>query len=277
MDPASGFDSLVLQGGGCRSFFTLGFLEAAADAPALAPVRQLVAVSAATAMACAHLIGAHRRAMELFAQGVRQNRKNFYVSQLLKGRHPMPHHAMYRASLLAAISDAEFASLRSQPVRLRMAVSRSRFSSVALTVGLGAYYVLTKRQPPGLQLAVIEAQQLHSRLDLVDAILASSAFPPFTPTAQQGGRPVIDGGALAPIPLPALDRQTAQRPLLILTRPQPVTPLPPGTPYVAPAEDLRLSTWEYTDEAAIRRVYALGLKAGEQFRRTGVIRRADRR
>lgn len=260
------FDSLVLQGGGCRAFYSLGFLEAAGDTPALSALTQLVAVSASAAMACAHLIGGHRRAMEAFAARVRRNPKNFYLSRLLQGRHPMPHHAMYREALLDAISEAQFARLREHPARLRIVVSQSRVSSVALTVALGAYYVLTKRPPPGLQLAVIEAQGLAGRHELVDAILASSAFPPFTPTARRQGRPVIDGGALAAIPLSALDTRTARRPLVLLTRPRPVRPLPPGTRYLAPSEDLRLSTWEYSDEPAIRRVYALGLRAGEQFR-----------
>jgi predicted acylesterase/phospholipase RssA len=265
-----GFDSLVLQGGGCRAFFSLGFLEAAGDAPALAALTQLAAVSASTAMACAHLIGCHREAMELFAAKVRDNPKNFYFSRLLQGRHPMPHHLMYRSALLQVLPQAQFLRLREHPSRLRIAVSRSRVSSAAVTVALGAYYVLTKRHPPGLQLHVIEAQCLPDRQGLVDAILASSAFPPFTPAAQWAGRPVIDGGALAPIPLGALDASTARRPLVILTRPWPVVPLPPGTCYIAPPWELRLPTWEYSDEPAIRRVYALGLQAGEQFRRRGL-------
>lgn len=262
VDPAR-YDALVLQGGGCRCFFTLGFLEAAGDT--LTGVRQIAAVSASTAMACAHLIGSHRQALETFASRVRDNRRNFHVDRLLRGENPMPHHSMYRDALLEAFSGEAFARLQSQPTRLRLATSRVPGRSLAVAMGLGILFLLRRQPPPLLQVHVIEAHDLSSREDLADAVLASSAFPPFTPVPQRDDHQLIDGGAVAPVPHQALDG--AERPLFILTRPQPLWPMPAGAHYIAPETDLGVATWDYSDEPLLRRVYEAGLRSGEHFRR----------
>lgn len=261
----SSFDSLILQGGGCRCFFTLGFLEATGEAQLFSAVRQIATVSASAAMACAHLIGTHRGALEIFAGGVRRNPKNFYLSRLLRGERPTPHYDMYRAALIEAIPDDSFARIRDSEIKLRILVSHSRGTSRAMATMLGALSILTQSRPPGLDYNVIEAHALTNRLALVDAVLASSAFPPFTPLPELHGRPIIDGGAIEPIPLSALDRNVSQRPLIILTRPRPVRPLPPGMQYVAPPVDLNLSIWQYADEPGLRRVYEMGRRCGEAF------------
>lgn len=257
------YDALVLQGGGCRCFFTLGFLEAAGDT--LTGVQQIAAVSAATAMACAHLIGRHRQALETFASRVRRNPRNFHFDRLLRGENPMPHHAMYREALLEAFAGDAFVRLRAQPTRLRLATSRVPTRSLAVAMGLGVLFLLRRQPPPLLSVHVIEAHALSDGEALADAVLASSAFPPFTPVPRGDDHQLIDGGAVAPVPHQALDG--AQRPLYILTRPQPLWPMPAGAHYIAPETDLRVATWDYSDESLLRRVYEAGLRCGEQFRR----------
>ena len=84
----SHYDARVLQGGGARCFYTLGFLEVVG--PALTGVRQVAAVSASAAMACAHLAGGHREALSMFAARVRTNPRNFYPDRLLRGERPTP-------------------------------------------------------------------------------------------------------------------------------------------------------------------------------------------
>ncbi|MBL9003990.1 MAG: patatin-like phospholipase family protein [Myxococcales bacterium] len=257
------YDALVLQGGGCRCFFTLGFLETAGSA--LSGLRQIAAVSAATAMACAHLIDSHRHALGIFARLVRQNRRNFHVEKLLRGENPMPHYGLYRQALLEAFSDEAFARLRAAPTRLRVVVSRVPSRSLAVAVGLGAWFVWRKQPPPLLQVNVIEAHELTSAHELADAVLASSAFPPFTPVPRRADHLLIDGGAVAPVPHQALDPEQAQRPLFILTRPEPVWPMPAGSHYIAPETELDVATWDYSSESALRRVYEAGLRQGEHF------------
>lgn len=273
---AEPFDSLILQGGGCRAFFTLGFLEAAGGSLLLAGVRQLATVSASAAMACAHLLGAHRESMELFAGHVKRNPKNFYLSRLLRGEWPMPHYAMYRKALLEAIPETHFPRIKDHPVRLRILISRAEQPSWAMAVGLGALSILTQERPPGLHVEVIDASELPSSLELIEAVLASSAFPPFTPLPRRGRQPLIDGGAIEPIPMAALDRNAGAvgRSLVILTRPTPVRPMPPGTLFVAPDGDPNLPIWDYADEPGLRRVYEMGLRSGERFLKSGKVRQS---
>lgn len=257
------YDSLVLQGGGCRCFFTLGFLEAAG--PVLSGLRQIAAVSASTAMACAHLIDSHRQAFATFARLVRQNRRNFDIDKLLRGQNPMPHHDMYRQALLEAFSEDAFARLRAAPTRLRLAISRVPGQSLAVAMGLGVLFILRKQPPPLLQMTVIEVRDLQTPQELADAVLASSAFPPFTPVPRRDDHMLIDGGAVAPVPHQALDLDHVQQPLFVLTRPEPAWPMPAGVHYIAPETDLRVATWDYSNEAELRRVYEAGLRQGEHF------------
>lgn len=259
--PQEGYDGLVLQGGGSKCFFTLGFLEAAG--PALAGVREVAAVSAATAMACAHVAGMHRLALDVFAERVRRNPRNFYPLRVLRGRWPTPHHEMYRGALEEILDEARFQRLRAGPPALRFLLGVGPGRSRAVAVGLAAAAVFRGRTPRWLGTRVVEVEALQRPAELVGAVLASSAFPLFTPLPRHGGSVIIDGGAAEPVPLSAL--RAARRPLLVLTRPRPVRPLPPGLDYVAPPAPLGLSTWEYSDEPGLRRVYEVGLRAGERF------------
>lgn len=282
------FDALVLQGGGARCFFTLGFLDVAG--PALSGVRQVATVSASAAMGVAHLLGMHREALDLFVRRVQKNPRNFYPERLLRLEQPMPQHAMYRAALEDVLDEARFRRIQGHATRLRILVGMGPGSSRVLVTLLGALSVLRRRTPPLLRAHVIDAGELAQPGQLVDAVLASSAFPPFTPlplwraAAPLGSlapgdgagaagcfaarsRALIDGGAVNPVPLCALE--SASRPLLVLTRPVPKWPLAPGLPLVAPAAPLDIATWQYSDAPALQRVFDAGRRAGERFLRQG--------
>lgn len=284
------FDALVLQGGGARCFFTLGFLDVAG--PALSGVRQVATVSASAAMGVAHLLGMHREALELFVRRVQRNPRNFYPERLLRLQQPMPQHAMYRAALEDVLDEARFRRIQGHATRLRILVGMGPGGSRMLVTLLGALSVLRRRTPPLLRAHVIDAGALAQPGQLIDAVLASSAFPPFTPlpmwraAAPLGAlapgdgqvdvvgsffaarsRALIDGGAVNPVPLCALE--SASRPLLVLTRPVPKWPLVPGLPLVAPEAPLDIATWQYSDAPALRRVFDAGRRAGERFLRHG--------
>lgn len=275
----SGFDALVLQGGGARCFFTLGFLEVVG--PALTGITEIATVSASSAMACAHLVGGHHEALEEFAGRVRRNPRNFYPERLLRMQSPIPHHGMYRDAMHAIVDRARFAHIKSHAQQLRILVSLGPGRSRAVVTALGALAVLRKKPAPLLRPHVIVARDLSHPDELVGAVLASSAFPPFTPIPMlhplpdgQGpdgkkARALIDGGAVAPVPLCALS--SARRPLVLLTRPieELRISLPPGLAFACPPLPLEISTWQYADEAALRRVYATGRRAGERFLVTG--------
>jgi predicted acylesterase/phospholipase RssA len=269
------YDALVLQGGGARCFYTLGFLKVAG--PALTGVRQVVAVSAATAMACAHLAGDHREAMELFAARVRKNPRNFYLGRALRGQWPTPHLEMYRGTMSEFLTPARFAQIREHAQALRIVVAKGPLQSKLLTVGLAALAVLRPRPAPLLRAHVLCAADMQHEGELVDAVMASSAFPPFTPMLRLpgSGLPLIDGGTVAPVPVVALAESLRPvRPLVLLTRPIPRLPLPAGLALVGPRYALPMATWEYTDEPGLRHLYEVGCRDGENFLRTGAVRRS---
>ena len=93
----------------------------------------------------------------------------------------MPHHAMYREALLEAFAGDAFVRFEAQPTRLRLATSRVPARSLAVAMGLGVLFLLRRQPPPLLSVHVIEAHALSDGEALADAVLASSAFPPFTP------------------------------------------------------------------------------------------------
>lgn len=269
--PALGeYDALVLQGGGARCFYTLGFLQVVG--PALTGVRQVVAVSASAAMACAHLVGGHREALSLFARLVRRNRSNFDLQRLWRGQRPTPHLEMYQGAMREFLTPERFACIRDHAQRLRIVVAKGPSRSKLLVVGLAAVTVLRPRPAPFLRPHVLCADAMQGAEELVAAVLASSAFPPFTPvpTLPHSGIAIIDGGAVAPIPVQGL--ASARRPLVLLTRPVPRLPLPAGLPLVGPKEPLPLRTWEYTDEPGLHHVYALGQRDGARFLETRAVR-----
>lgn len=259
--PAHRKRALLLQGGGCRTFFTLGVLEVAGDV--LGPFDEIGAVSASTAMACAHALGIHGEAYGLFARRVRGNPRNFYPRQLLRGRRPTPHLAMFRDAVLECVSPARFAMLCQSPTRLRFLVGVGPLRSPMLTVLLAAATGITKRPTRFIDTHVVNVRDLSGPEELVSAILASSAFPPFTPLPRIGGRPGIDGGVVESVPL-RLASPHAER-VAILTRPTPWRPLPPSVRVIAPRSPLPVSIWDYASEPRIQATFDAGRRRGDEL------------
>jgi predicted acylesterase/phospholipase RssA len=250
-----------MQGGGCRSFFQLGVLEVAGGV--LGPFEEVGAVSASTAMACAHLLGVHGEAHRRFAARVGRNRRNFYPGRLLAGRRLTPHAEMFRETVLECVDARRLAALRAHPSRLRFLVGVGPLRSRALAVALATTTVITKRPSPLIAPHVIDVRDLATPEALADAILASSAFPPFTPLPIIGGRAAIDGGVVQSVPLRLVSARAHVTALL--TRPRPWRPLPPSVRVIAPAHTLPVALWDYADAARITATYDAGRRAGERI------------
>lgn len=258
--------ALALQGGGCRTFFSLGVLESAGEH--LGAFSEVAAVSASTAMACGHLLGIHGEIFARFAARVRGNPRNFYPRRILLGRRPTPHFEMYRETLLECMSEARLRALQRHATRLRFLVALGPFRSRALSVGLAVITPLTKLPLRGLFSAhAVDVRDLASPGALADAVLASSAFPPFTPVPRIHGRPALDGGVYESVPLSLLSGEGER--IAILTRPTPWQRLPPSVRVIAPREHLAVALWDYADERAITSAWDAGRRAGESLARSG--------
>lgn len=262
------YDALVLQGGGARCLFGLGFLSEAA--PALEGLGQIAAVSAGAAVACAHLGGAHKEALELMITSARRFAQpgRSALVRILSGERPTGHYDAYRGFVEALIDPVRFRRIREHGTRLRFVLTRcqglARFRPVAAVVALVA--ASRRMTPRSFVPQIIEAAQCQSREELIEAILASSAVPLLTPLPVRDGCATVDGGLIEPLAIGALVGSC--RPLAILSQPQLIRPLSRPLPLLAPATRT-LSPWSMTDEQGMRALYAEGQQAARQLLRQG--------
>lgn len=270
------YDAVVFAGGGSRCFWQAGFYAAVSERHALAPT-QVAAVSAGSAMACLAATGGWSRALAHFKAATARNPRNFYPSRLLRG-DAFPHLAMYRDALLAALSDDAFDRLRRGP-EIRILLARPpRWSGHrrAALVAFAAYTAEVYTVRPvhtrfarrlGFLPEVVRAQDCRTPDELADLILHSSCTPPFTPLFRRDGRPVLDGGAVDPVPTLALHRPG--RTLVLLTKRYPAHRLPrvPNTDYQQPSAEIPITKWDYTNPAGLQAAFDLGRRDGDALAR----------
>lgn len=263
------YDALILQGGGARCVFGLGFLMEAA--PALSDLGQIAAVSAGAAVACAHLGGAHEEALELMISTARRFALpgRSVLGRLLSGERPTAHYDAYRAFIEALIDPARFRRIREHRTRLRFILTRcqglTRFRPIAAAVAMLS--ASRQRTSRSFVPVIIEAAECSSREDLIAAILASSAVPLLTPLPVRDGCATVDGGLIEPLAIQALAGEC--RPLAILSEPRLVGPLSRPVPMLAPTTE-SLSMWALTDEQGMRALYAEGRQAARRLLAQGL-------
>lgn len=261
-------DALVLQGGAGHALFTLGFLQRAA--PALTAVTQIGAVSSGAAVACLHLLGRHGQALDYFLHAAQQAGRSASGLDLRRalwrigrGQPPTLHYTLYRNALHDLLTEASWRELREHPVRLRILVGRGPGASRLVAGVLATLAMAGGRTLPGLTAQVFEAQECGSRAGLIEVLLASSAVPLISPIPRLGGRACVDGGSVSPIPLSAI--RGAENPLVVLTGPQPLRPIPAWMRRAAPAAPLPISPWSFGDAQGWRRICELGWQVGARF------------
>lgn len=271
----SSFDAAIFAGGGCRCFWQLGFWSTAAPRLGLAP-RVVGGVSAGAAFACVAVAGVTGRAVEDFKQRSRDNERNMYPRNLLRGRPVFPHEQIYRDTILHTIDHEVLENLRAGPeIRILLARppgwlgDRSGFLLAALA------HWLDKRGPErvhtrwgrraGFRSEVVSVRSCETPDDLADLILHSSCTPPLTPLYRRDRRVVIDGGLIDNAPVETAPE--ARDALVLLTRffsPEAI-PRAPGRTYVAPSRPVPIVNWDYTSPELVQQTYDLGRSDGERF------------
>jgi len=112
-DPPT-FESVVLAGGGNRCSWHAGFWREGQGPLALAP-RQIAAVSAAGAIACAITNTKGDEALRLSQGATRANPRNWYPRNLF-GKDPVfPHERMYRAAMRDLFDPPTLAKVHAGP------------------------------------------------------------------------------------------------------------------------------------------------------------------
>jgi len=231
------YDSVVFAGGGSRCFWHAGFWREVQGPLALAP-RQIAAVSAAGAIACALNAGIGEEALRLFQAATRTNPRNFYPRNVFGTDPVFPHERMYRKAVLELFDEVSLAKVHAGP-EIRMLLGRvPRWLGPRTGVlAAAAAYNLDKRvrrivhptmpRTIGFRPEVVSVRACATPAALADLILASSCTPPMTSLLTWNGRYVLDGGVVDNVPVCALDDDPGET-LVMLTRRYPALPDIPG-------------------------------------------------
>ncbi|GAB7534512.1 patatin-like phospholipase family protein [Burkholderia sp. 3C] len=273
------FDQVVFAGGGNRCWWQAGFWDIAQPALAIRP-RVITGISAGAATACMLYTRDSQWVMRYYREALRENTKNAYWGNLLRGKPVFPHYRIYRQALVDIYGEP-FARLDDAP-EIRIGVShvpRWLGARSAVAAGLVAYniekYVRKTLHPTlgqslGFRPEFVRAQACADVDELADLILQSSCTPPFTPVLRRAGRPVLDGGMVDNVPVGALDPAPGKVLVMVTRRyPRPqrftVAHGEQTRLYVQPSIKVPISSWDYTSPGQMQHAYDLGRRDGEQF------------
>ena len=273
------FDQVVFAGGGNRCWWQAGFWDVIQPELSLKP-RIIAGISAGAATACMLYTNDSRWVMDYYVHALRDNTRNAYWGNLLRGQSVFPHYRIYRRALLDIFAD-RFHELTHAP-EIRIGVShlpRWLGARSAVAAGLIAYniekYVRKTLHPTlgqslGFHPEFVKAQECATIEDLADLILQSSSTPPFTPILRRNGRPVLDGGMVDNVPVSALDASPGLV-LVMVTRLYPrerMFVVPHGEQkrlYIQPSRKVPISSWDYTNPSQMQHAYDLGRADGDDF------------
>jgi predicted acylesterase/phospholipase RssA len=272
------FDAIAFAGGGNRCYWQGGFWETFTARHPQTP-RFVVGVSAGAYQAAIALAGIGHRARRIVFEACATNTRTFDWSLLKQGKTPFLVAGMYRDLLEQLFGPAELEALRrAPPLLVQLAHGTLAPPGLVALPAIGLYQLekaLTgaKHSSAGRYLGLTpdwaSTHDMRQPGELVDALMATAAVPPFMPVGRVAGRAALDGGLVDNPPTLKLEEAEGAggRTLLIATR--------PGAPYetvgartvVRPSEVLGLSRFSVTDAAGLRAAYELGKRDGEVFAR----------
>lgn len=282
------YAGLAFAGGGNRCYWQGGFYETVAPRIGLKPSRVVGASAGAFAMLYTALgLGPYVRERVLAACAGRTSETDW--AGFRKGGRLFPVGEMYRAMLTELFTPGRVAELQAK-ADFRVAISRPPRLwplPLAAALGIGAYQFEKRFFRPvhpsagrrlGFKPDLIRIADCAAPDDLVAALMASAAVPPFMPPGLVHRRAALDGGLVDSAPAWALaDMETAGEPtLVLLTRPFASVPQVAGRSYAHPSQAIPVSQFTIRDPDGIRFAYELGLRDGEEFLR-GLDRRGPGR
>ncbi|NVB42831.1 patatin-like phospholipase family protein [Pseudenhygromyxa sp. WMMC2535] len=273
--------SIVLAGGGIKTFWSMGVLRSIADL--LPPVDHYAGVSGGAVMAVVQVSERVDASLDFFVAATRQNQRNFYPGALLRGGRPFPHEAMLRRTMDFVLEDGGFERIQAGPP-IHILLSYIAAGRSPWRTGLSAFRTFERRSragwahgpaklPPGMGMQVVSSVTAGSREQLVDWTLMSSSTPLVTRPQFQGGRRYVDGALVDNVPVRALPNAArAGRVLALLTSPRKVARRPLRTVdgglilYLHPAEELPASLWDYASPDRLLDLWAQGQREGRALR-----------
>jgi len=276
--------SVVLAGGGCKTFWGMGVLRGLEDMGMLPPIANWAGASAGAAMCLVATSGRVDACYEQFLAITAANARNFYPRELLRGRPPFPHDALIRKILRFIMADGGFAEIRrGSPVHIQMSYLGAGRPTWRTTLPAVFEFERRCRQgrvhgpgapPPGICSRVVRSVDAMDPGQLSEWVRMSSGVPPVTPIIRRAGRRYLDGALIDNVPVRALPESARRgRILALLASPYSVArrwlELPEGGRilYLAPTVELPIHPWDYTSPEAIRATYELGQRDARALRR----------
>lgn len=273
------FAGLAFAGGGNRCYWQGGFYETVAPRIGLAPKRIVGASAGAFAMLYTAL-GLGSAVRERVREGCLGRTSETDWRGFRRGGRLFPVGEMYRALLTELFTPENLAALQAQGDFL-IAISRPpRFwpLPVAAALGIGAYQLEKRLRRPvhptagrrlGFVPDLIRLADCTTPQELIAALMASAAVPPFMPAGLVDRRAALDGGLVDSAPAWALTEleQAGEPTLVLLTRPFAEVPSVPGRTYARPSQTIPVSQFTIRNWEGIRFAYELGIRDGEEFLR----------
>lgn len=275
--------SLVLSGGGCKSFWSIGALEVLREE--LPEIHHWAGVSAGAAMALAQVTGRFDRCFEHFIEIVGRNRRNVYPARVLRRQRAFPHDDIYRSAVRRALHDGGFANVRKgPPVHILLSYVKAGYPFVATSAAAVREFAEARRRlelhgpariHPGIGEEVVCSRDAMDPDQLLDWTLMSSTIPPFTPIMRKAGRRYLDGGLIDNVPiraLPADARGPGAKILCLVSHKKPTPRQPVKTDegaevlYIAARDELPVRIWDYTSPERIYAARDLGRRDAKAHR-----------
>lgn len=273
------FAGLAYAGGGNRCYWQGGFYETVAPEISLKP-RRIVGASAGAGAMLYNALGVGPTVREMLREACTGRTSEVDWAAFRRGGRLFPVAEMYRGMLATLFTPERLAMLKGQADFL-IAISRPpRFwpLPVITTIGIGAYQLEKRFRRPvhptvgrklGFRPDLIRIADCADPEQLVDALMASAAVPPFMPAGNIGARAALDGGLVDSAPAWALAEMEAagEQTLVLLTRPFAQVPDVTNRTYVRPSQVIPVSQFTIRNWEGIRFAYELGVKDGEAFLR----------
>jgi predicted acylesterase/phospholipase RssA len=280
------FAGLAYAGGGNRCYWQGGFYETVAPRIGLKPRRVVGASAGAFAMLYTAL-GLGPTVRELVREACLGRTSEVDWRAFRRGGRLFPVGEMYRDMLTRLFTPERLAELESQADFL-IAISRPPRLwplPVIAALGIGAYQLEKRVRRPvhptagrklGFRPDLIRIADCAGPEQLVAALMASAAVPPFMPAGSIGARAALDGGLVDSAPAWALAEMEAagEQTLVLLTRPFAEVPQVTNRTYARPSQVIPVSQFTIRNWEGIRFAYELGIKDGEDFLRTMERRKA---
>ncbi len=274
------YAGLAYAGGGNRCYWQGGFYETVAPRLGLQPKRVVGASAGAFAMLYTAL-GLGPSIREQVFEACKTSVSETDWAGFRRGGRLFPVGEKYRVLMAEMLTQARLAQLQGQ-ADFQIAISRPpRFwpLPVAAALGIGAYQLEKQLRRPvhpsagrrlGFAADLISVRDCLTPEDLVAALMASAAVPPFMPAGRVGQRPALDGGLYDSAPAWALSdlEQAGEQTLVLLTRPFTDVPAVANRTYARPSQTIPVSQFSIRDWEGMQFAYRLGVSDGEAFLRT---------